>query len=359
MTERSLDKFASNSAHLRLESDNNCRNRINSVFRLKLRDLQEIRNKKKLSQSMIRSNEILLGADFKNSLPKESAKIGNTDICNQFNEKFNANLDSLDKTENEFKMSFSNKKNSRYDENTPTTNFVKNSIQDIITPVVQISYNQIKNAKSKGETIENKIQRTLSSKQNSKIDIIQTVNTLNRALSRKSKSGSRGDILARSENISSNTDNLNYDDEDDGTDERIPDGDILNQVSIPITDSQHGKRSMSEVQKSIAHTISVSKVPHVIGCQGKDRHRNHYQGFTILNGIKTVSLNELTGSTKSGGQSSGRPLVSSGYPGNLSTNVSTRVQSQGDKLNLKLNSSANNNSISSLKLNDKQLHIDL
>ena len=62
-TERSLENFATNSAQLSLNSSSICRNRMNSVFKLKLRNLHEIRNKKKMSQSMIRSQRCELASD--------------------------------------------------------------------------------------------------------------------------------------------------------------------------------------------------------------------------------------------------------------------------------------------------------
>lgn len=62
-TERSLEKFVVNASSSALAGEEDCRNRINSVFRLKIRDLQEVRNKKKMSQSMIRARQFELGTD--------------------------------------------------------------------------------------------------------------------------------------------------------------------------------------------------------------------------------------------------------------------------------------------------------
>lgn len=217
------------------------------------------------------------------------------------------------------------------------------------------------------------------------MDLLKTVNTLNRALSRKSKSGVRVDSANNSANkgsflslkesremrllhISSKNPstsfqhqiNLDYDDDDeDEIDERNPGNLVLTSVNT-LSDSQtNGKRCVSEMQKSIAHKISISKPTHAIGSKGRDKYKNKNQAFTTLNGIKTVSLHELTGSTKSGGQSSARPVFKQGYNGLLSNSKVGLTQSNSEKPNLLLGSSLNNNSISSLKLNERQMHIDL
>lgn len=61
-TDNSLENFASNSTSSAIVRDSESRSRINSAFRYKLRDLHEVRNKKKMSQSMIRSQKLELGA---------------------------------------------------------------------------------------------------------------------------------------------------------------------------------------------------------------------------------------------------------------------------------------------------------
>ena len=142
MKERSLEKFTTNSAHSTLKSEGNCRSRINSVFRLKLRDLHEVRSKKN-SQSMVRSKEISTHSNSSSPNLKNFSKNLKTKISTQ--------IETLDGITNQNRQyNFRVKKEDQVYSN----NLVRNSIHDIITPVVQISYNQIKSVnKSKSEVL--------------------------------------------------------------------------------------------------------------------------------------------------------------------------------------------------------------
>lgn len=95
-TEKSLDKFTTNSniEESTLLTESNCRDRINSVFRLKLRDLQEIRNKKKMSQSMIRSQKLDFQRKYSNEDPTHLHLHKRS-----FKEHFQENLEGLQQIE--------------------------------------------------------------------------------------------------------------------------------------------------------------------------------------------------------------------------------------------------------------------
>lgn len=241
-----------------------------------------------------------------------------TNSKQSFNEKFSSEISSINKLENQNKNGFKIKKEYRNEDGLHPTGILKSSIQDLITPVVQISYNQIKNAKSKDEHLKLNSQRTVSSKQNHKIELMKTVSSLNRALSRKSKSGARSELKSECPNkgsfLSLNPSTsfhhqIHLDDENEWElDERIADIPVCASVNVSRIENYFpSKRSVSEVSKSIAHAISVSKKPQGIMMKNKEKHKIRNPLFPTLNEVKTVSLHELSWSTKSGGQSSARP----------------------------------------------------
>ena len=389
-TERSLEKFVVNASSSALAGEEDCRNRINSVFRLKIRDLQEVRNKKKMSQSMIRARQFELGTDWRKFDRKDSQE--QSPLIKQspqiFIERFNKNLESIEHLENESKKNRNRvSKQPRSEDPSFTPNLVKSSLQGIITPVVQISYNQIKNVKDNRDSAEKdstKGYKPIYSHRSNRVDLSHTVHSLNSVMSRKAKSDRRDDSFDRSVNkgsfistkeapsgrspqvppvlpdnpSTSFQQQLNTEYDEDGTDEHYPGESLLkNRANSINTSIQYNKRSMSEMQKSLAPNISISKATHVTSNRFRDKNKN--QIFATLNGIKTVSLNGLTGSTKSGGQSSARQIFKNSHNGVLSSYSGPHLKLNYDGTNLKLNSSGNNNSISSLKLNDKNLLIDL
>lgn len=75
--------------------------------------------------------------------------------------------------------------------------------------------------------------------------------------------------------------------------------------------------------------------------------------------MKTVSLNNLTETTKSGEHSSARQKLTLNKGLGISSNSGPHIALNYEAGNMKMNSSQNNNSISSLKLNEKNLLIDL
>lgn len=103
--------------------------------------------------------------------------------------------ENLSQTESEIKIKgVRSSKTPKTEELSFSTNIVKNSIQGIITPVVQISYSQIKNIKDSGGSIEKgnyKPGQPLSSQRSNRLDLLQTVTSLNKALSRKARSDAR------------------------------------------------------------------------------------------------------------------------------------------------------------------------
>lgn len=110
---------------------------------------------------------------------------------------------------------------------------------------------------------------------------------------------------------------------------------------------------MSEMQKSCELKITVNKPTGKFMNRYKERTKNQIK---TLNGVKTVSIKNLTDSTKSGERSSARQ--------NLSFKKKVTSSDSNPKLKIdlggaKLNSSGNNNSISSLKLDGKNFLIDL
>lgn len=276
--------------------------------------------------------------------------------------------------------------NFRSDEQTFTSCQMKSSIQGIITPVVQISYNQIKSAKDEGgfsEKANSALHKPISSQRSHKIDIMQTVNSLNKALSRKANNAKRvaslnrslnkgsfvsekvpeggrspKNLLAKNRNPSTSfQQNLNTDVDEELVDEHMPGESILknraNSINMTLT---YNKRSMSEMQKSVGSTISVTRAPPITSKWVRDKSKN--QIFKTLNGIKTVSLNDLTGSTNSGGQSSGRYGLRSSEKGVLTSHSGTQLLKNPCKMQLS-EVQKSNNSISQLRINDKNLLIDL
>lgn len=245
-----------------------------------------------------------------------------------FKDKPSFGLGGTQQFENQNKYGFRIKKENGYSDGTPSNNMIKNSIQDIITPVVQISYNQIKNAKSKGDAFSAMSQRAFSSKQQTKIDLMKTVSSLNRALTRKSKSGIRSESGNKSSFLSLNPStsfqhHINLDDDNEGElDERIGAVPLSSSVNVSRIESNFpSKRSVSEMSKSIAHAISVSKAPKVIANKSKEKYLVKNQTISGLNEIKTVSLHEHSGSTKSGGQGSAIPVLRSDINGALPNNI--------------------------------------
>ena len=156
---------------------------------------------------------------------------------------------------------------------------------------------------------------------------MKTVCSLNRALSRKSKSGIRSESGNKGSFMSHNPStsfqhhiNLNDDNESE-LDERIGSIPACSSMNVSRTDDEHmNKRSMSEMSKSIAHAISVSKAPKAIPSKSKDTKKYTHQGMKMLSEVKTVSLHDNTGSTKSSGQTCSRPMFRTAKNGTLSSN---------------------------------------
>jgi hypothetical protein len=338
---------------------------------------------------MIRSKQFELATESKLFMRKGSKGqfIGSDFTPQPFKERDWKSIEDIDQIE-----SGSNKKNGRTakyfrsDEQTFTSCQMKSSIQGIITPVVQISYNQIKSAKDEGgfsEKATSALRNPTFSQRSHRIDIMQTVNSLNRALSRKAKNGKRVASLNRSLNkgsfvsekiheggkspkillmnsqdpSTSFQQNLNTIDDEELIDEHIPGESILknraNSIHVTMT---YNKRSMSEMQKSIGSTISITRATPITSNWVKDKSKN--QIFKTLNGIKTVSLNDLTGSTNSGDQSSGRYAIRPPTKGVFTSHSGTQLLQKPWKMHLN-SVQKNNNSISQLKINDKNLLIDL
>jgi hypothetical protein len=115
---------------------------------------------------------------------------------------------------------------------------------------------------------------------------------------------------------------------------------------------------MSEMQRSFGQNIKVTKTTLAITNRFRDKNKNQF--LTMLNGVKTVALNSLTETTKSGNLSSTRQRINSSKAGQFYSPYSGQnIKLNSESSNLKLNNSGNNNSISSLRLNDKNLMFDL
>jgi hypothetical protein len=115
---------------------------------------------------------------------------------------------------------------------------------------------------------------------------------------------------------------------------------------------------MSEMQRSFGQNIKVTKTTLAITNRFRDKNKNQF--LTMLNGVKTVALNSLTETTKSGNLSSTRQRINSSKAGQFYSPYSGQnIKLISESSNLKLNNSGNNNSISSLRLNDKNLMFDL
>lgn len=431
-TDRSLEKFTTISAQSGLHDSINCRNRINSVFRLKLRDLHEIRNKKKMSQSMIRSKKLAFTSDNRNNnniSEKEGSPVFNHNQ-RSFKQKQLDNAEILEEIKNEYKnCRVKSSKANKPDEVWFSSIVLKNSIQGIITPVVQISYNQIKNLPESTQNNPNLAFNPIMSQRSNREEVLQNANNLNKTLSRKAKSDARIVSTDRSNNKISfalikerrNEATLNFNgglptnastsyqhnlnlDEDDEIDEHYPGEDLLKDENNSINKSaQYCKRSMSEMQKSIINlskqsvkfwvnfdidsqtslgkTISLSKATYIISNKLVDK-KSKSNFNTKSNAIKTVSLNELSLSTKSWGLNSARQLKQNNsndltaspngawVPKSIEkpsiANISSSQNKNKTEFRYDLDSQTkiteqrvNNSSISSLKLNDQNMLIDL
>jgi len=301
-TGRSLEKFASNSISSNNNANSESRTRINSVFRLKLRDLHEVRNKKKMSQSMIRSQKLELGNEAKNSQRRESCETSSPVILKKH--RVIKNHFGKAKGKGIFdKIRYNNsvgRKYSRAEDQNQIQSISKSGIQGIITPVVQISYNQIKSEKGKLENTMNyldPIAKPLHSQRGIRLDLMQSIG--NKDSQRNKEDGLRTEsdhlsynkrsfvsmkegldsktprlLSSRKDNTSTSfQQNLNID--EDGVDECSPGENILNNRANSVNESVHyNKRSMSEMQKSIGHTIVISK-PFLNGSNRfKDRNKN-------------------------------------------------------------------------------------
>jgi hypothetical protein len=111
---------------------------------------------------------------------------------------------------------------------------------------------------------------------------------------------------------------------------------------------------MSEMRRSIGKNIKVTKPKLAVTNRFRDKNKNQF--LTLLNGVKTVALNSLTETTNSGNLSTTRQQINSSKAGQFYSPYS------GQNLILNsenINYSGNNNSISSLRLNDKNLMFDL
>jgi hypothetical protein len=115
---------------------------------------------------------------------------------------------------------------------------------------------------------------------------------------------------------------------------------------------------MSEMQRSFGQKIKVTKTTLAVTNRFRDKNKNQF--LTLLNGVKTVALNSLTETTKSGNLSSTRQRINSSKAGQFYSPYSGQnLKLNSESSNLKLNYNGNNNSISSLRLNDKNLMFDL
>lgn len=255
-------------------------------------------------------------------------------MYNRFQEK----LESLNQIEEDLK-----KKPARYskyrksDDPSYPSSGVKNSIQGLITPVVQISYNQIKSVNDSTNSFDKRDYKNYKpaySQRSNRLDVMNSANSLSHTLSRKSKkdvrefsldrSLNKGSFVSAKEATSINPPQFNsikpnkpstsfqqnikgrY--EEDDTDEHYPGETLPAHKNNPINNSiQHTKRSMSEMQKHVRRSVGSNIAP--FSLVNKIREKNKNQPFTTLNGIKTVSLNDFTVSTNSGGNSSAKQYM--------------------------------------------------
>lgn len=257
----------------------------------------------------------------------------------------------------------------------------KGGIQGIITPVVQISYNQIKSGKNMF-THSEIFKKSLHSQRGVRLDLIQPYGHKN--ITNKRKSVLRVESKQKSYNqrsfVSSNEAHNNKspklltiksgnhscsiqptlhqgDTEEDGVDECITGEDILNNRANSVNESvKYNKRLMSEMQKRIKKTTIPNKAPKSLFNKFKERNKN--QMFWNLNGVKTVSLNNLTETTISGDYSNAKPKFNMNKMPISVSKSGVNINLKREEENTQLNWSENN-SICSLKLNEKNWMIDL
>jgi len=349
---------------------------------MKLRDFQEIRNNKKMSQSMVRSRKLDLATAPKQFQRKDSQEqsVSSDWPPLSFKERFGKKLQNEELSEwDKRKRLTKTPKYSRVDDQNFTVSQTKSSIQELITPVVQISYNQIKSSKvEKDQSNLGSVKQGLSTHRFNQREIMQTVSNLNKVLNQKVASSAKSESLNKSSFVSEQCSvirktpqvqpmkkilasssfhqNLNTDIDDEWTDEHNPGENFLkNRANTIHATVSNNKRSMSEMQKSASPSIYIARAAPNASNRFKDRNKNGI--FKTLNAVKTVSLNDLSGSTKSGGPSNSKAryfhrakAVVSSYNGNLSFMNQNTAQ---------LNSSKNNNSISSLNGNNRNFLIDL
>ena len=183
-TDRSLENFTTNSVQLSINSDSNCRSRMNSVFKLKLRNLHEIRNSKKMSQSMVRSYKWELASEsnkgYDTTSKEESPIIKN---CDNIKRNSNSSIRSMEPIEiNWNKSRVKSSKSTKAEDVGFLSGIIKQSIHEIITPVVQISYNQIKNSKSSHDfnQLKFKSAQSLSRERSNLSELLQKANRLSK-----------------------------------------------------------------------------------------------------------------------------------------------------------------------------------
>lgn len=135
---------------------------------------------------------------------------------------------------------------------------------------------------------------------------------------------------------------------------------LTNRANSVNESFQYSKRSMSEMQRSCELKVVVNK-PSILP-RFKDTQKSQIK---TLNGVKTVSIKNLTDSTKSVERSTTRRHFSKTKktpeipPSDPNPNPHQNLHLHLNSSNPKLTSTHNNSSISSLKLTEKSLKIDL
>ncbi|CAI2359294.1 unnamed protein product [Moneuplotes crassus] len=357
---RSLEKFSSNNTNSSNITSSHSRTRISSVFKLKLQSLNDARNKKKYSQSMVRSKKFEVGSDKISSHRGESIEKSSSIIL---------------KKHRVLKNRFSKAKAlSKIEDQKSIQSISKGGIQGIITPVVQISYNQIKSGKDvigRGSKSSEAAHKPLNSQRGIRLDLLH--NFGGKGVRTESEKRKKGSFMSNLETLANKTPkllskkpdthkalfkpNFNLDDNpDDGVDECMPGESTLSNRANSVNESfQMTKRTLSSMQKSCDLKVVVNKPSSKIFNRFKDKVKNSTS--TTLNAVKIVSINNLTDSTKSAETSHTKRYFSKKQA--ISSEGNLKINPTPESGNFKLNSSCNNNSISSLKLNEKNLQIDL
>ncbi|CAI2358754.1 unnamed protein product [Moneuplotes crassus] len=354
-TGRSLEKFSSNHTTSSNITLSNSRARINSVFRFKLQNLNDARNQKKMSQSMVRSKRFDTNSDQVSS-QRDASEEKNSPI--------------ILKKHRVLKNRFAKPKgHPKIEEQKSIQGISKGPFQGIITPVVQISYNQIRSEKEiliKHSSQPEK-QNKASLKSQHEVPTYKQPKLMSDQHKReyegflgfkilKDEKRNSGDWLGHG--IDRAVKEIKEIDEEvsDGVDECMPGENMLTNRANSVNESfQMNKRSLSEMRRSCEVKVVVNKPSCGVFSKLKDRNKN--QMLTTLNAVKVVSINNLTDSTKSGERSNtGRGV--SGRKG-ISSDINIKLNPTPESGSLMLNTSCNNNSISSLKLSEKNCQIDL